>query len=177
VVPSGETSAKPFAIGRTEVSNADYAAYCSRTSRCSPPSGQAEYPVTGISIEDARAYVTWLSQVTGAPYRLPTDGEWTHAVTAQGAKADASSVNCLVEIGGKRVRGFALEPVQSGSANAWGLYNSLGNAQEWVLSGASAFVRGGAFSDSMSSCTPDARRAHAGSGDVITGVRVVRELP
>ena len=177
VVPAGGEFAKPFAVGRVEISNADYATYCSRTSRCTAPSGAGEYPVTGLSIEDARAYVTWLSQATGAAYRIPTDTEWTYAVTAQGGSTDVSSVNCLVEIGGKKVRGVALEPVQSGGANGWGLYNALGNAQEWVVAGSSALVRGGAFSDNMSSCTPESKRPHADTGDAITGLRVVRELP
>ena len=132
VVPASAAVGKPFAVGRTEISNADYATYCSRTSKCTAPAGAAEYPVTGLSIDDARGYVAWLSQVTGAPYRLPSDAEWTYAVTAQGGNTDVSSVNCVVEIGGKKVRGVALEPVQSGSANGWGLYNALGNAQEWV---------------------------------------------
>jgi serine/threonine protein kinase len=177
VIPAGGGVAKPLAIGRTEVSNADYAAYCSRTGHCTPPTGAPEYPATGISIEDARAYVGWLSQVTGAVYRLPTDGEWTYAVTAQGGSTDVNSVNCLVEIGGKKVRGVALEPVQSGSPNGWGLYNTLGNAQEWVVSGGSVLAQGGAFSDNMSSCTPDSKRPHANAGDSVTGLRVIRELP
>ena len=177
VIPAGGAVAKPFAFGRTEISNADYATYCSRTGRCAPPASSGEYPLTGVSIEDARAYVTWLSQVTGAAYRLPTDDEWTYAVTAQGGKADVSSANCLVEIGGKRVRGIALEPVQSGASNGWGLYNTLGNAQEWVLAGNSALVRGGAYSDNISSCTPESKRPHANAGDPVTGLRVVRELP
>jgi serine/threonine protein kinase len=177
VVPAGGEFAKPFAMGRLEISNADYAMYCSRSGHCPAPSAAGEYPLTGLSIEDARAYVTWLSQVTGAAYRLPTDAEWTYAVTAQGGKTDVSSVNCLVEIGGKKVRGVALEPVQSGGSNGWGLYNALGNAQEWVVSGSSALVRGGAFSDNVSSCTADSKRPHAEAGDAITGLRVVRELP
>ncbi len=177
VIPAGAGVAKPFALGRTEISNADYAAYCSRTGRCTAPAGDGDYPATGISIEDARAYVTWLSQVTGAPYRLPTDSEWTYAVTAQGGNLDLSSVNCLVEIGGKKVRGLAAEPVQSGSSNGWGLYNALGNVQEWVLSGSSALVRGGAYSDNLSSCTLDSKRPHGDAGDAITGLRVVRDLP
>ncbi|MDB6012825.1 MAG: hypothetical protein JWL65_5075 [Gammaproteobacteria bacterium] len=177
VIPAGGGVAKPLAIGRTEVSNADYAAYCSRAGHCTPPAGAPEYPATGISIEDARAYVGWLSQVTGAVYRLPTDGEWTYAVTAQGGSTDVNSVNCLVEIGGKKVRGVALEPVQSGSPNGWGLYNTLGNAQEWVVSGGAVLAQGGAFSDNMSSCTPDSKRPHANAGDSLTGLRVIRELP
>ena len=177
VIPAGGGVAKPLAIGRTEVSNADYAAYCSRTGHCTPPTGAPEYPRPEISIEDARAYVGWLSQVTGAVYRLPTDGEWTYAVTAQGGSTDVNSVNCLVEIGGKKVRGVALEPVQSGSPNGWGLYNTLGNAQEWVVSGGAVLAQGGAFSDNMSSCTPDSKRPHANAGDPVTGLRVIRELP
>ena len=177
VIPSGAASAKPFAFGRTEVSNSDYAVFCARTSKCKAPTGDAGYPVTGVSIDDARAYATWLSQVTGATYRLPTDGEWTYAVTAQGGSTDVSSVNCRVEIGGKKVRGVALEPVQSGSSNGWGLYNTLGNAQEWVISGSSTLVQGGAFSDNMSSCTLDSKRPHGEAGDAVTGIRLVRELP
>jgi serine/threonine protein kinase len=177
VIPAGAAVAKPLAIGRTEVSNADYAVYCSRTGHCTAPAGAPDYPATGISIEDARGYVAWLSQVTGAAYRLPTDGEWTYAVTAQGGGTDVNSVNCVVEIGGKKVRGVELEPVQSGSPNGWGLYNTLGNAQEWVVSGGAVLAQGGAFSDNMSSCTPDSKRPHANAGDPVTGLRVIRELP
>ncbi|HWG29151.1 MAG TPA: protein kinase [Steroidobacteraceae bacterium] len=177
VIPAGGGSAKAFALGRTEVSNADYAIFCTRTGHCPAPSGQPDYPVINISLDDAKAYVKWLSQVTGESYRLPTDSEWTYAVTAQGGNADLSSVNCLVEIGGKKVKGEALEPALSGSANGWGLYNALGNAQEWVLTGSEALVRGGAYSDSLSSCTADAKRSHPDTGDAITGLRVLREIP
>jgi hypothetical protein len=86
-------------------------------------------------------------------------------------------VNCLVEIGGKKVRGIELEPAQSGTPNGWGLYNALGNAQEWVVAGSSVYVEGGAFSDNMSSCTADSKHAHANAGDGVTGLRVLRELP
>jgi len=177
VVPAGAGVPKAFAVGRLEISNADYATYCSRSGKCKTTTGQDEYPATDMSLADARGYVAWLSQVTGAKYRIPTDAEWTYAVTAQGGNPDLSSINCTVEIGGKKVRGVALEPVQSGSSNGWGLYNALGNAQEWVLSGDSGLVRGGAYSDNVSSCTIDAKRSHADSGDNVTGLRVVRDLP
>lgn len=177
VIPTGTGVAKPFALGRTEVSNADYALFCTRSGHCAPPAGQSDYPVVNISLNDAKAYVTWLSQVTGVTYRLPSDSEWTYAATALGGAVDSSAVNCLVEIGGKKVRGEELEPVQSGSPNAWGLFNALGNAQEWVLSGSGALASGGAYSDNMSSCTPDARRSHAEAGDTLTGLRVLREIP
>lgn len=176
VIPAGEGNAKVFALGRTELSIADYSLYCERTKACKAPAGAADWPVTSISLEDAQNYVAWLSSVSGAVYRLPTDGEWTYAVNAQGRGADVSSINCLVEIGGKKVRGVALEPVQSGKSNGWGLYNYLGNAQELVVGDSFIAARGGAFSDNMSACEPGSSRPHSGSADPGTGVRLVREI-
>jgi hypothetical protein len=176
VIPAGGASAAPYALGRTEVSNADFALYCSRTGSCKAPTGAPDQPVTNISLEDAQNYLAWISSVSGAVYRLPTNEEWTHAVNAGGANADRSSINCTVEIGGKKVRGLALEPVQSGSANQWGLFNYLGNAQEWVVGDSFIAARGGAYSDNVSACTPDATRIHSGSADPVTGLRVLREL-
>jgi hypothetical protein len=165
-----------FAVGRTELSIADYSLYCERTGACKVPEGAADRPVTSISLEDAQNYVAWLSSASGAVYRLPTDTEWSYAVGAQGGAADVSSINCSVEIGGKKVRGVALEPVQSGKANGWGLYNYLGNAQELVVGDSFIAARGGAFSDAMSACAPESSRPHSGAADPITGLRVVREI-
>lgn len=176
VIPAGGANGNVFALGRTEISISEYALYCERTGKCTPPAGPGDRPVTNISLEDAQNYVAWLSSASGAVYRLPTDAEWTHAVNAQGRGADVSSINCSVEIGGKKVRGVALEPVQSGKANDWGLYNYLGNAQELVVGDSFIAARGGAYSDSMSACAPESSRPHSGAPDAITGIRVVREI-
>lgn len=177
VIPAGEGNAKVFALGRTEVSVADYSLYCQRSGACKAlDEAAADRPVTSISLEDAQNYVAWLSSMSGAVYRLPTDDEWTYAVNAQGGGADVSSINCSVEIGGKKVRGVALEPVQSGKANGWGLYNYLGNAQELVVGSNFIAARGGAYSDNMSACAPQTSRPHTGSADPVTGLRLVREI-
>lgn len=175
VIPAGG-GAQVFALGRTEVSIADYSLYCERTGTCKVPEGAADRPITSISLEDAQNYVAWLSSASGAVYRLPTDAEWSYAIGAAGGAADVSSINCSVEIAGKKVRGVALEPVQSGKANSWGLYNYLGNAQELVVGDSFIAARGGAFSDNMSACAPDTSRPHSGAADPVTGLRVVREI-
>lgn len=175
VIPPVSAGGQPFAIGRTEVSNAEYSQFCARVGHCTV-SGLPANPVTSISLADAQRYMDWLSQVTGATYRLPTDSEWTQAANAQGGATDRSSVNCVIQFGGKQVRGFSLDTVLSGTPNAWGVYNYAGNAQEWVRSGSSVSARGGAYSDNVSQCTPATSRPHSGSADPITGFRVLREI-
>jgi hypothetical protein len=169
--PVGE---RAFALGRTEVSNGDYSLYCLRSGHCSRAAGLPTYPVTAISIADALAYVDWLSQVTGASYRLPADAEWMFAIRAQGGKAYRSPANCVSESDDNRVRSSTLHAILSGTPNNWGLYNYTGNAQEWVRTGNSVAVRGGAYTNNAGPCRTS--RPHSGIADPVTGFRVLREM-
>ncbi|MGM0546428.1 MAG: S9 family peptidase [Bacteroidota bacterium] len=59
-------------IGRFEVTNAQYAAFDDDHSYAEV---QANYPVTGISKENAESYIQWLNDQTGESYRLPNAEE------------------------------------------------------------------------------------------------------
>jgi formylglycine-generating enzyme required for sulfatase activity len=157
VVPPGEfdmgSSAKPteqplhhvalrksFAMGRREVTFADWDR-CVEAGGCkfNPPDqglGRGQRPVTNVSWDDAKQFLAWLSKATGKSYRLPTEAEWEYAARGGSTTpfwwgkdvgtARAQCMDCGVPAPGWSV------PVASFRPNAFGLYDTAGNAAEWV---------------------------------------------
>jgi formylglycine-generating enzyme required for sulfatase activity len=107
--PQPDVTVATFAIGETEVTRAQYAAFVKDTKRTAtegcftygfsgfrddtaidmkaswrnPGFEQTpEHPVVCISWEDARDYAAWLARKTGRPYRLPSEAEWEYAARA-----------------------------------------------------------------------------------------------
>ena len=112
-------------------------------------------PVLYLTWEDASAYVTWLAQATGQPYRLPSEAEFEYALRGGGTTAypwgDTITPPGLLENltgeGDASPRGrrfgnvfkgysdghWGPAPAGSFAANAFGLHDLNGNVSEWVL--------------------------------------------
>ena len=78
----------------------------------------------------------------GLVYSLPTEAEWEYACRAgtttcnyAGDGDDVAAIAWYVKTTGPFNRGNMprIQPVAQKRPNAWGLYDMLGNAREWVL--------------------------------------------
>jgi len=124
-------------------------------------SGLERNPVECVIWEDAQAYVAWLSRKTGKHYRLLSGAEWEYAARAGTTTArywgESESGQCRHANGADAAAGDAIPfsgpidwesretldcddghvftaPVGSFAPNPFGLYDMLGNVEEWVES-------------------------------------------
>ncbi len=175
VVIPGSNNIKPFAITKYEISIGEYNQFCEAKGICSKLSKNDQLPVSGVSIGQVEAYLSWLSSQSGKKYRLPSKKEWLHAAKSRSKKLDPNR-NCELSTRGFQ-KGGDLVYYTVGSQNDWGLVNYVGNVQEWVYqSGRKLEAVGGSFLDPMESCTISTSKAHNGKADTSTGFRVLREI-
>jgi hypothetical protein len=156
------TVSRPFWIGVTEVTLDQYR-------RFDPGfEGSADHAsyVSGISWYEAQAFVDWLSEKEGRPYRLPTEAEWEYA-----ARAGTTSIFWS-----------GATPPEPGTPNPWGVENVHSGVAEWVhdwhgpypfdeqvdpvgcSEGVAKVVRGGGLDRSMAYYARSANRAGMAPG-------------
>ncbi len=127
----------PFAVGRYEVTFAEYDA-CVADGGCSHAAndqgwGRGRRPVVDVSWDDAQAYVAWLSKKTGHRYQLPSEAEWEYAARA-GSQAPWQTGSAILTDDANILNAFAKTVNVGGYApNAFGLHDVHGNVVEWTL--------------------------------------------
>ncbi len=156
------TIAKPFAIGKFQVTVEEYLAAV-EVKACRAPEwleqgsdyhyangsddryrklGEAlhgkRFPIVGVSWDDAQAYLAWLNSISQAKqgqYRLPSEAEWEYA-----ARAGNADKWCFGDDENK-LKDFAWHSKNSDNkthqvggkqANKFGLHDMHGNVWEWV---------------------------------------------
>ena len=201
------TIAHSFAVSKFELTFAEWD-ICVAYGDCRVGISAAEgdrgrQPVIDVSWDDAKRYVAWLARVTGKPYRLLTEAEYEYAARAGttteypwGDKLGTNNANCAGC--GSRWDRNGTAPVGSFSPNGFGLYDMVGNVNEWLedcghgnylnapedgsawLSGGdctSRMVRGGSWVEAPHSVRSTSRKS--GSTDFVTtnlGFRIARTL-
>jgi formylglycine-generating enzyme required for sulfatase activity len=130
-----------YRIGKYSVTNAQYKEYLLQTeTRVSPiiwngeralPEELENYPVTGVTWNEATAYCQWLSKVTGRKYSLPSEAQWEKACRGGnqcqypwGDQFDPQRCNQ----GQPSVAPVNAYPAQ----NEFGCFDMVGNVLQWT---------------------------------------------
>jgi formylglycine-generating enzyme required for sulfatase activity len=195
--PAHLVTVKPFFIDVYEVTREEYQR-CVEAGKCrQPPDWKGKtyppdtggLPMTGVTWESANDYASWAGK------RLPTEEEWEFAARGDdgrfypwGRSWDAGEANVGSE-----------QPVKVGSykgVSPFGLFDMIGNAQEWTGSEWRRYpdkraympadvspetlrvIRGGSYKDSRRGVTATYRNALRMSGEssyAQTGFRCARD--
>jgi formylglycine-generating enzyme required for sulfatase activity len=132
--PQHEVYLDAFWIDRTEVTNADFAAFRKETDYTNinwefVPEGKPDLPVVDVNWRDADAYCRWLDK------RLPTEAEWEKAARGTDGRTFPWGNEWDVNKANTREAGYGqLQPVGSfpDGASPFGALDMAGNAAEWL---------------------------------------------
>jgi formylglycine-generating enzyme required for sulfatase activity/predicted MPP superfamily phosphohydrolase/energy-coupling factor transporter ATP-binding protein EcfA2 len=92
------------------------------------------FPVVGVSWYEAEAYANWLSNMTGKPYRLPTEAEWEKAARGTDGKiypwGNTFDKNCCNSRESELGRTSPVGIFPNGKSD-YGCFDMAGNVWEW----------------------------------------------
>jgi len=132
---------KSFYLQTTEVTQGQWQALMGKNPSSHKRCGD-NCPVEQVSWKDVQQFIQKLNQKEGsAKYRLPTEAEWEYACRAGSADAfpngGITTLQCGVDDNLDAIGWYCgnsqnmIKPVAGKKPNAWGLYDMLGNVQEW----------------------------------------------
>ncbi|MGO4677404.1 SUMF1/EgtB/PvdO family nonheme iron enzyme [Bosea sp. 2YAB26] len=135
--PIRTVTISPFAIGLSPISVAEWNR-CAAAKGCNfSLDGRDTTPARNLSWLDAKQYVDWLAQLTGKPYRLPSEAEWEYAARAGtstrfwwGRELEPGNANCR-DCGGPQDPKVPM-PVGSFARNSFGGADFGGGVAQWV---------------------------------------------
>ncbi len=122
-----KVSLPAFYIDETEVSNREYQRFCQATGRPVPQTSDfnthPEFPVSGVSLEDAKAYAVWAGK------RLPSEEEWEKAARGTDERTFPWGDTPWNSNAPVHVESINSEPTRR---SPYGAYNMAGNVWEWT---------------------------------------------
>jgi formylglycine-generating enzyme required for sulfatase activity len=137
-----EVHLPPYLIGKYPVTNREYQVYLLKTGRLVnsragwngniPPEDMLDYPIAGVTWNEAWAYCEWLREETGRPYTLPSEAQWEKAARGTDGRAypwgdEWEEGRC--NHGSDRTSAVDAYPQ---GVSPYGCYDVVGNVRQWV---------------------------------------------
>ncbi|MFH1707391.1 MAG: protein kinase [Planctomycetota bacterium] len=126
------------------------------------PPGEDDFPVTGISLNEARAYARWKAEKTGRDFRVCGEMEWEKAASWN-ELTRAQQVYPWGGTWGLAQGNFTKNPTKVGSTKTdispCGCFDMAGNVSEWTVATEAGLgiLKGGAYGQPESICLSYAR--------------------
>jgi formylglycine-generating enzyme required for sulfatase activity len=166
---------REFEMGKYEVTQAEWQSVMGNN----PSSFKgANHPVENVSWNDVRDFLVRLNSLDRRyRYRLPTEAEWEFAARAGAvelAREDREPLDALARYADNSSRQTGR--VGEKRPNAWGLYDMLGNVEEWVQDNYSSFYASNPLADPAGPQTGSAAKVLRGGSwsDPARNLRVSR---
>lgn len=210
-LPRATVTTAAYNITETAITNAEYAAFVSATGHRAPdvdaptwtsyglihpyrrtrrhtwqggvpPAKREHHPVVLVSWDDASAYARWLSRLTGAQWRLPTEEQWEKAARgADGRRFPWGDLFDPYRLNSHDLGPFDTVPAGKflSGASPYGVLDAAGQVFEWTATSAGperALVKGGSWDDSgCGICRPAARHTRARDlKHILIGFRLIQ---
>jgi formylglycine-generating enzyme required for sulfatase activity len=168
--PAHKVFVSGYWIGKTEVTFAQFDAFCQETGLEKPDDegwGRGERPAIYVSWKEANDFCAWLKKKTGLAFRLPTEAEWEKAARDRYPWGNDQPANHLANFG-KEIMKTNIAGSYPEGASPYGVLDMAGNVWEWLADwyaddyyensvdsdpqgpedGTERSVRGGSWSDS-----------------------------
>ena len=138
--PVHQVTVDSFEMGIYTTTNQEYLSFLENTNGLYPPFikeplfSHPLQPVVSVSWEDAMSYCRWLSMLTGANFRLPTEAEWEWAsrqMKSEKLYPWGDEDPSLLKIYREGWKNKHPQVVGQQSANFFGLFNVGDNVHEW----------------------------------------------
>lgn len=175
--PMPEMKSRPVSIGKYPITVQQYRTYCLAQQTPMPPAPpwgwHADHPIVGITWQEAKDYVLWLSQYTGHHYDLPPRHVWQYAALTKKGETFLDEVAWWGENAQE-----STQPVGQKLPNDFGLYDMQGNVWEWLEEPENDLQRtaaGGSWDSHFAQCQwSSTTQFYAAERDFTVGFRVLR---
>lgn len=139
--PAHRVTLSDYYIGETEVTQALWFAVMDPSGSMADMGVEvagcgSNYPMYGVSYDDALRFISRLNKLTGRTFRLPTESEWE---TAARSGADIPLYQKAWYIDNSDT---TTHPVKQKKPNPLGLYDMVGNVSEWCSDWYGPYISG-----------------------------------